>query len=83
MSKKDGKELSCRDCNRTFIFTDGEAAFYKEKGFESEPKRCPGCRNTAKIAEKVTMNVLKKYGIIQYVDDNQEPEVSPVIAKFG
>lgn len=72
MSKKVGKELVCRDCNRTFIFSEGEAAFYKEKGFESEPKRCPNCRNITKIARKETMNILKKYGIIQYVDDAVE-----------
>jgi ssDNA-binding Zn-finger/Zn-ribbon topoisomerase 1 len=68
MNKKEGKEIICRECNRTFIFTEGEQAFYKEKGFESEPKRCPNCRLIAKIADKVTMNILKKYGIVQYID---------------
>jgi hypothetical protein len=32
------KTLSCKDCNSEFIFTEGEQAFYQEKGFENEPK---------------------------------------------
>ena len=42
------KTLSCRDCNNEFIFTVGEQEFYKEKGFENEPVRCPGCRRAKK-----------------------------------
>lgn len=38
------KTLTCRDCNSTFVFTENEQAFYKEKGFENEPQRCPDCR---------------------------------------
>ena len=68
MTNKPGKELICKDCNKSFIFTDDEKAFYDSKGLE-QPKRCFHCRNTAKIARRETMNILKKYGIIQYVDD--------------
>ena len=42
------KTLICKDCNNEFIFTEGEQAFYKEKGFENEPQRCPGCRAARK-----------------------------------
>ena len=42
------KTLSCRDCNNEFIFTVGEQEFYKEKGFENEPVRCPDCRRAKK-----------------------------------
>ncbi len=42
------KTLSCRDCNAEFIFSDSEQAFYKEKGFENEPQRCPACRKARK-----------------------------------
>lgn len=38
------KEIICKECNRTFLFTENEQAFYKEKGFENEPQRCPECR---------------------------------------
>ena len=33
------KTLKCKDCGADFIFTEGEQAFYKEKGFENEPQR--------------------------------------------
>lgn len=26
------KTLICKDCNQEFVFTEGEQAFYKEKG---------------------------------------------------
>lgn len=42
------KTLTCVDCGKEFIFTEGEQAFYKEKGFENEPKRCPDCRRAKK-----------------------------------
>lgn len=42
------KELVCKDCGNTFLFTEGEQAFYKEKGFENEPQRCPECRRAKK-----------------------------------
>ena len=38
------KTLTCRDCGNEFVFTEGEQEFYKEKGFENEPTRCPACR---------------------------------------
>ncbi|MCX7772724.1 MAG: zinc-ribbon domain-containing protein [Clostridia bacterium] len=42
------KVLQCKDCNSEFVFTEGEQAFYKEKGFENEPQRCPECRRARK-----------------------------------
>ena len=42
------KTLVCQDCGKEFIFTEGEQAFYKEKGFDNEPKRCKECRNKRK-----------------------------------
>jgi hypothetical protein len=42
------KTLTCKDCNSEFIFTEGEQAFYQEKGFENEPQRCPDCRRARK-----------------------------------
>ena len=31
------RTLKCKDCGADFIFTEGEQAFYKEKGFENDP----------------------------------------------
>jgi len=42
------KVLSCKDCNAEFVFNESEQAFYKEKGFENEPQRCPDCRRARK-----------------------------------
>lgn len=42
------KTLVCADCGQDFIWTAGEQAFYKEKGFTNEPKRCKDCRNKKK-----------------------------------
>lgn len=42
------KTLSCKDCNADFVFTEGEQAFYQEKGFQNEPQRCPTCRQAKK-----------------------------------
>jgi CxxC-x17-CxxC domain-containing protein len=38
------KDLSCRDCNKTFVFSAGEQDFFSAKGLVNEPKRCPNCR---------------------------------------
>ena len=42
------KTLTCRDCGSEFIFSVGEQEFYKEKGFENGPTRCPSCRRAKK-----------------------------------
>ena len=40
--------LTCKDCNSEFVFSEGEQAFYAEKGFENDPVRCPECRKARK-----------------------------------
>ena len=42
------KIIICKDCNKEFVFTEGEQEFYKEKGFENDPLRCPECRKARK-----------------------------------
>ena len=42
------KTIVCKDCGKEFIFTVGEQEFYKEKGFENDPVRCPECRKARK-----------------------------------
>ena len=46
------KTLVCQDCGKEFIFTAGEQQFYKDKGFDNEPKRCKECREKRKAARK-------------------------------
>jgi CxxC-x17-CxxC domain-containing protein len=42
------KVLVCRECNKEFLFSAGEQAFYAEKGFQNEPTRCRNCRASRK-----------------------------------
>lgn len=46
--KMEDKKIICKDCGKEFIFTVGEQEFYKEKGFENDPVRCPDCRRARK-----------------------------------
>lgn len=41
------KNLVCRDCGVTFVYTAGEQTFYAEKGL-SDPIRCRECRRARK-----------------------------------
>ncbi len=42
------KTLICKECNKEFVFTEGEQQFYLEKGLQNEPQRCPDCRRARK-----------------------------------
>lgn len=42
------KSLVCKDCGQEFVFTAGEQEFYASRGFENEPQRCKGCRDSRK-----------------------------------
>jgi CxxC-x17-CxxC domain-containing protein len=38
------RNLTCRDCGQTFVFTAGEQEFFASRGFQNDPSRCPTCR---------------------------------------
>ena len=42
------KNLTCKDCGNTFVFSIRDQQFYAEKGFENEPQRCRDCRTSRK-----------------------------------
>jgi CxxC-x17-CxxC domain-containing protein len=44
------KTLQCAECGGDFIFSKNEQAFYSERGFTNEPKRCKTCRDKRKTA---------------------------------
>lgn len=44
------KTLTCRDCGKEFVFTQGEQEFFAQKGFTNEPSRCPECRVARKTS---------------------------------
>jgi CxxC-x17-CxxC domain-containing protein len=38
------RTLACVDCGAEFIHSAEDQEYYNQKGFVSEPKRCPTCR---------------------------------------
>jgi CxxC-x17-CxxC domain-containing protein len=36
--------LRCNDCGSDFVWTGGEQAFFADKQFTNEPKRCRACK---------------------------------------
>lgn len=49
------KSLQCRECGQTFIWTEGEQAFYAEKGLMNTPSRCPQCRKARRANVGTTL----------------------------
>jgi CxxC-x17-CxxC domain-containing protein len=47
MSYQD-RTLTCVECGNEFVFTANEQAFYADRGFTNEPKRCSSCRQNRK-----------------------------------
>jgi CxxC-x17-CxxC domain-containing protein len=45
----ENKDLTCRDCKKTFVFSAGEQEFFSAKGLVNEPKRCPNCRILVRV----------------------------------
>jgi len=46
------RQLVCKECGVTFVFTQREQDFYKEKNFENDPQRCPTCRTARKQSRR-------------------------------
>ena len=38
------RDLSCVECNQTFVFSADDQQYHADKGYTNEPKRCPSCR---------------------------------------
>ena len=51
--KKDtlDKTIVCRQCNSSFVFSEGEQKFYAQHGLET-PKLCKSCRNQKKMMQE-------------------------------
>ena len=54
------REIECVECGKSFTFTAKEQKFYKEKGFESQPRRCSTCRSQRKKKRKEKMKEKKE-----------------------
>ena len=38
------RNLTCVECNQSFVFTADDQQYHSDKGYTNEPKRCPSCR---------------------------------------
>ena len=38
------RELLCVQCSKTFVFSADEQKFFRDKGFNHDPKRCKQCK---------------------------------------
>ena len=45
MADYNDRDLTCQDCEETFVFTADDQSYHAEKGFTNEPKRCTSCRS--------------------------------------
>jgi CxxC-x17-CxxC domain-containing protein len=52
MDNFNDKSLNCVECGSEFIFSRNEQAFYAERGFTNEPKRCKNCRDKRKTGAR-------------------------------
>jgi CxxC-x17-CxxC domain-containing protein len=48
------KTLRCVDCGSDFVWTSGEQAFYADKHFTNEPKRCKACKTKRGVRQTQT-----------------------------
>jgi len=48
MTTGEDRQITCVDCGQQFTFTEGEQAFYREKGLTHAPTRCKSCRENRK-----------------------------------
>ena len=56
------RELNCRDCGASFVFTAGEQEFYSSKGLQHDPVRCPACRANRKAMRPEDRELAPVYG---------------------
>ena len=57
------RELICRDCQGTFVFTAGEQEFYATKGLQHDPVRCPSCRASRRTMRPEEREEAPSYGV--------------------
>jgi CxxC-x17-CxxC domain-containing protein len=57
------RELTCRDCGSSFVFSAGEQEFYAGKGLQHDPVRCPSCRAQRKLMRPEDRDDSPNYGV--------------------
>ena len=44
------RDLTCVECDQTFVFTADDQQYHADKGYTNEPKRCPNCRQARRAS---------------------------------
>jgi CxxC-x17-CxxC domain-containing protein len=55
------RNLTCRDCGESFIFSVGEQSFFASKGLTNDPQRCANCRAVAKRTRAAASDGAREY----------------------
>jgi CxxC-x17-CxxC domain-containing protein len=66
-SEFEDKEILCIDCNRNFIWSTGEQAFYRDKQLQNPPKRCKECKQ-AKNERLAAITAAQASGVRQRIE---------------
>jgi len=56
------RTLTCADCGVEFIHSAADQEFYTQKGFASDPKRCPSCRASRRQMRESTGYDVREIG---------------------
>ena len=70
------RPITCGDCAKSFIWTAGEQAFFRDKNLQNPPKRCKDCKQ-AKNERLAAIAAAQASGVRQRI------EVSVSCAKCG
>ena len=60
------KNITCRDCAGTFVFTAGEQQFYNSKGLLNAPTRCTRCRSNRRTVNRGFEELDNSAGYVKY-----------------
>ena len=56
------RTLTCVDCGVEFTHTAADQEFYAQKGFVSDPKRCPSCRAARRATRETSALDVREIG---------------------
>ena len=61
------RPIVCGDCSKTFVWTAGEQAFFRDKNLQNPPKRCKECKQ-AKNERLAAIAAAQASGIRQRIE---------------
>ena len=56
------RTLTCADCGVEFVHSAADQEFYAQKGFSSDPRRCPSCRASRRASRESSGSDLRDIG---------------------